>query len=575
MPNDNPLNKDVAMEQDHIRPRLRRGQAIAAIIVLDAALLLAGPEAKAQPAYSLIGHVSSALEGQMEGVIVSAKKLGSTITVSVVTNVNGAYRFPADRLGEGRYELTIRASGYGIDVAKQVQLVSNKPTEADITLTPAPVTPEEVTNAEWLASAPGPDDLKRQLLNCTDCHTIQRIFQSSHTADEFLKVFERMAGYYPGASDMQPQRLLGNDRRPPLPAGMEKQVADYLASVNLNGRATHPFEIKTFPRPTGRATNVVITEFDLPRPEIQPHDVIVDRNGMAWFGHFAEQYLTRLDPRTGEVKDFPIPVQRPGSPKGTLDVEFDQQGNIWVGLMYQTGIARFDPLTETFRIYPLPKEWLRDNTQQSHFSIAGAAADGKVWVKDSNRSQVLRLDIASGQYENLGSLQVPETKQPIGIYGIYADLQNNAYALEFPFGGIGKVDAKGGPFKFVPTPTPNSRARRGRVDAQNRLWFAEYGSNGIGMFDPVSEKITEWRMTLPWEAPYDVIADSKGEVWEVNETSDRVGRLNPATGEIVEYLLPKTGVNGRRVFVDDKSGHTAVWFGSNHGASLIKVEPLD
>ena len=147
--------------------------------------------------------------------------------------------------------------------------------------------------------------------------------------------------------------------------------------------------------------------------------------------------------------------------------------------------------------------------------------------------------------------------------------------LEFPFGGIGRMDAKGGPFRFYPTPTADARARRGRVDAQDRLWFAEYGGNGIGLFDPAAERITEWRMPLPWEAPYDVAADTKGEVWEVNEASDRVGRLDPATGEIVDYLLPRTGVNVRRVFVDERAGRRAVWFGSNHGASVIKLEPLD
>ena len=38
---------------------------------------------------ALTGQVSSAKEGAMEGVVVSAKKTGSTITVSVVTDEKG------------------------------------------------------------------------------------------------------------------------------------------------------------------------------------------------------------------------------------------------------------------------------------------------------------------------------------------------------------------------------------------------------------------------------------------------------------------------------------------------------
>ena len=283
-----------------------------------------------------------------------------------------------------------------------------------------------------MMSAPGSDEIKRVMLNCTDCHTLQRIFESRHTEADFLKVFERMAGYYPGASDLQPQRLVGEHRRPPVPAAVAQKFAEYLASINLNGRSAHPFEIKQLPRPKGRATKVVITEYDLPRREIQPHDVVVDPDGMVWFSHFGEQFLSKMDPKTGKTTDYPIPVQKPDHPKGTLDLEVDQDGDIWVGLMYQTGLARFDRKTETFRMYPIPKEWQRDATQQSHFSVAASKVDGKAWVKNSDGSQIMRLDIATGEYENLGTFRNPRNDRPIGIYGIYADQQNNCYILEFP-----------------------------------------------------------------------------------------------------------------------------------------------
>ncbi len=54
--------------------------------------------AGAQNAPALSGQVSSAQEGAMEGVLVSAKKEGSTITTTVVSNTQGHFSFPADRL---------------------------------------------------------------------------------------------------------------------------------------------------------------------------------------------------------------------------------------------------------------------------------------------------------------------------------------------------------------------------------------------------------------------------------------------------------------------------------------------
>jgi len=48
-------------------------------------------QAGSQPGLS--GRVSSVEEGPMEGVLVSAQRAGSTISVTVVTNQQGQYRF--------------------------------------------------------------------------------------------------------------------------------------------------------------------------------------------------------------------------------------------------------------------------------------------------------------------------------------------------------------------------------------------------------------------------------------------------------------------------------------------------
>jgi virginiamycin B lyase len=57
-------------------------------------------------------------------------------------------------------------------------------------------------------------------------------------------------------------------------------------------------------------------------------------------------------------------------------------------------------------------------------------------------------------------------------------------------------------------------------------------------------------------------------------TSDQVTRLNIKTGVSVNYLLPRT-TNIRRVFVDNSTTPVTFWVGSNHGASIVKLEPLE
>ena len=56
--------------------------------------------------------------------------------------------------------------------------------------------------------------------------------------------------------------------------------------------------------------------------------------------------------------------------------------------------------------------------------------------------------------------------------------------------------------------------------------------------------------------------------------TDRVSRLDVKSGEYTEYQLPRP-TNIRRVYVDDRTKPGVLWVGSNHGASIVKVEPLE
>jgi streptogramin lyase len=146
------------------------------------------------------------------------------------------------------------------------------------------------------------------------------------------------------------------------------------------------------------------------------------------------------------------------------------------------------------------------------------------------------------------------------------------------FGGtsIGIRDAKTNKVTIYITPTKGSKPRRGRVDSQNRLWFAEYGANGIGMFDPKTAEIKEYPLPSKWGAPYDVVPNKDAsEVWTGSMVNDLVDRLDTKTGEYTEYLLPRTNTNIRRVFVQETGPRPVLWVGSNHDASIVKVEPLD
>jgi streptogramin lyase len=116
--------------------------------------------------------------------------------------------------------------------------------------------------------------------------------------------------------------------------------------------------------------------------------------------------------------------------------------------------------------------------------------------------------------------------------------------------------------------------RRGQMDAQDRLWFALYRDDRIGMLDTRSGEFKIWQAPTRWASPYDVALDKNGEAWSGSMLTDQVQRLDPKTGAFVEYLLPRK-TNIRRVHVDNSTTPVTFWVGSNHGASIVKMEPLD
>ncbi|MGC2179015.1 MAG: carboxypeptidase regulatory-like domain-containing protein [Bradyrhizobium sp.] len=538
-------------------------------------VLAAGPSAAQQARPALSGTVTAGSEA-LEGVLVSARKSGSTVTVTVVSGKDGRYSFPATKLEPGAYSLRIRAVGYDLDGPSQASVAADQTTTADLMLRATKDLASQLTNAEWLASMPGTDGQKGQLLNCVGCHTLARPLNSKYTADEFLTmILPRMQGYVNQSMPSHPQlrhaERLKEERGDQRVQG-SRGVADYLASVNLSSHPTWNFEFKTLPRPTGAATRVIYTEYDLPRETIEPHDVIVDVNGMVWFSSFGEQNLGRLDPRTSKLTEFAIPEHKPGFPTGLLGLRSDAEGNLWFGNMYQATIARFDPKTETFKFWPLEGEGNIDAAQINMVSPQSSGVDGKVWAQNNGFAGIHRLDVASGKLETFEPFK--GMSGPHNIYDVIPDSKNNVYFTDFRQRHIGRLDAKTGQIDLYETPTPSSAPRRGSMDAQDRLWFGEYRGDRIGMFDTKKEEFREWPIPPKWSSPYDVVVDKNGEAWTGSMLSDQVTRLNPATGETINYLLPRS-TNIRRVFVDNSTTPVSFWAGNNHGASIVKVEPLE
>ena len=547
------------------------------IVALVAGVATAGAQAlhhavaAAASDVALTGKVTSAKEGALEGVLVSARKAGSTITITVVSDADGRYGFPRGKLEPGKYDITVRAAGYETGGKIKATVGAGKTAVANLRLRTTKNLALQLTNSEWLASMPGTEEQKSAFLSCVSCHTMQRIVHSTHTAEEFTQVLPRMANYAPMSMPIHPQVRVELVRKPN--PEVVRKTAEFLSTVNLSRGKKWDYELKTNPRPSGAATRVVITEYDLPRPTVSPHDVVLDPDGNAWFSSFGEQFIGRLDPKSGKVTEFPVPQIKPKFPTGNLDLEVDRDGNLWLGMMYQASFAKFDRKAEKFQVWTLPPEINTDVTQ-INMIMPAHPADGKIWMESNGIAGLHRFDPATGKWETFEPWKDAPKGRPHNLYDLATDSKNNVYITDFNYEHVGKIDAATGAIKLYKTPTPNSNPRRGRADDQDRFWFAEHRGNKIGVFDPKTEAIQEWPLTTPWSMPYDAVLDKNGEAWAGGMANDRIARVDTRSGRVIEYLLPRS-TNIRRVYVDNTTTPVTFWVGSNHGASIVKLEPLE
>ena len=550
------------------------------------ALGSATPELRAQGSDSaaLSGVVSSQQEGFMEGVVVSARRDGANFTVSVVSDAQGKYTFPRTHLEPGKYALTIRAVDYDLAGPSSVEIVEGKTTSANLKLQKTKDLASQLSSLEWAMSAPGTAEQKDKVIyqigSCAYCHSWERIVRSTHSADEFVELITRMQKYFPDGSAVSrdkrgrgqigpPSQVAAAEQNPkwsrePL-AVPKKELAEYLATINLSGgKTTWPYELKTLPRPKGKATRVIITQYDMPRPDTVAHDLDLDSTGTPWYTDESHMFFGKMNPKTGKFTEYAVPPVPPGDLPGTRDIQVDRDDNIWFPRRTANSaivLTKFNPKTE---------ELSTIEGVGTQFMALGP--EGKIWAGWSRIDPKSMKVEATYGWENSPNI-------PPGPHWQYVDLtvvnsKGNPYAPDIAGSYIIGVDAKTGEAKFWQVPTPRSSPRRGRMDSQDRFWFAEYTGDKVGMFDTRTEKFQEWPMPRKYTTPYAVSApDRNGYVYATSSMSERLMRLDPKTGEIVEYQIP-TEFDSKKMTFDRRTDRTILWMCNTRTARMMKVEFL-
>ena len=549
--------------------------------VLAAAVGFDRPSLRAQGSVpsALTGSVRSADEGAMEGVLVRARRAGSNRTVTVVTDARGTYSFPRDRIEPGRYEVSIRAIQYVLAKPSIADVAAGAPARLDLTLQRANILElaHQLTDPEWLASYPLDEETKYTVFrDCSRCHTLLRASMSTYNEEQLAWVMKRMV-YSAGSSPMtfqlpnEPQTRNWGRAEWGEPTSTHVNQARAVAAINLS-RGMWSYELKTLPRPRGKETQVVYTTWDLP-VTARPHDTRLGKDGLVYYNHFNDNAIGRLNPRTGETKEWRWPYRAAeGSfaPTGARTLMGpDAKGRFYIGNQAQGGVVVFDPATETFRFENPPGGGEMMDVSASH-------VDGHGWRVGGGAAYRINL-------ETFASTAV-KGPRPLNAYDIAADAQNNLYGSARNGQYVWKVDARTMQVTYFDIP-PQPRGeggrgtgmRRGIADAQNRLWWGGYDGNFVGMLDPRAapgKQVTLYPMP-PWFFPYDAHHDDVRYTWTAGIYADRVARLNVETGEWNYFLLPfEANIRDIDLARPSAGGLSGLWLGHTHQGRITRVEPL-
>lgn len=195
-------------------------------------------------------------------------------------------------------------------------------------------------------------------------------------------------------------------------------------------------------------------------------------------------------------------------------------GSIWWTGMWASLVGQLDPVTGSMKEYPLPPE------ARPHSIVPDE--NGFIWYTGNSNGTIGKLDPATGDITEYPT----EAGDP---HTAVFHPNGNLYFTSQRAAMLGKLNPVTGELKEIPTePRPY-----GIIVAQDgTVWIAYNGTNKLGAMEPESMKVQYYTVSDPGTRIRRLGIDSKGIIWFVNSSKGRIGRLDPATGEIREWESP-------------------------------------
>ena len=468
----------------------------------------------------------------LEGAYVAAHGNGKVITTYVMTDRTGQFAFRG--LAPGSYAVFTRIKGFRNLTKDSVAVRAGGAASADFAVEPETdfnALIEQASNSELQDSFPLTDQEREALDHrCADCHGAYYIAKSRFTHKSWELVVAAM--------DDQKRTTPAGDISPPTRmsrpsarhAGAEEGLISDESITNILAKFRSPdspdFPIRFQPRAAGQRTRAVITEYDIPRMGATTRAVLVDPNtGFVWYTDWRSNIIGRVDPKQGEIKEFPIPAGKPGRPPGFQYLRWDPQGYLLAGQIWTGAGLRFDVKNEkVMNVWQTPIEWARMGT------VAVCDANGKTLYR-----------IGDGLARKLYWLVDPDTNQ---------------------FTEVGRGDNS-------LADCDNDRSYNG----WDGLYSPGRGRRVITYKDPATGQLREFAMPSRWSRPYNAVGDPAGNAgWTAPDVTELMLKADVKTGEITEWPLPSRAKEVRNIDIDLSTNPPSIWFPNQRLGRLVRFQ---
>ena len=190
------------------------------------------------------------------------------------------------------------------------------------------------------------------------------------------------------------------------------------------------------------------------------------------FWHYA---VRKLDPKSGKVTRYPVPLSKPGFPTGSLMITMDKDGNIWEA-GDGAGANRQARPEDGKGLHFSSPDVVGGDTRFTMIDALHSDVDGKLWTKTNggpdpdHPNKLYQFDLAA---EKFHEVLPPVGKRDIAAYGLITDLEQCLRSHNNPDQRhIWRTDAKTGETTYIDLPLGGWREARTYRLAQSAMVLA-------------------------------------------------------------------------------------------------------